>query len=477
MARPKSTDTPDLTAPINLTVGAIQRLVCPSGKAQVFMRDSVMAGLKVRVTSGGSKSFIYERMVNYKNMRKTIGSVDVWTIEAARAEARRLAVEMDKGHDPREQERERRAAGDAKRTAEALDAITVGEVWKRYLEDRRPHWGERHLADHLKLSKAGGLPRGRRPGVLTIDGPIVPLLALPLADLDAPRLEAWATAEAKTRPARVRLALRLVKAFLRWCDEQPDLQGRADTSATSSRRLRETAGRAKAGGSVLLKEQLSTWFKHVQAIQNPVIAAYLQTCLLTGARPGEVATLRWEDVNLRWNGMAIRDKVEGERTIPLTPYVRNLITRLPRVGEWVFPSLRTLDMSEANVVRRGRRHEVEGKTAPMAGLVQVSAAGHLVNPSTAHRRACAAAGLDDLTLHGLRRSFKSLSEWLECPVGVVAQIMGHKPSATAEKHYTQRPLDLLRVHHERIEGWILAEAGISPDDKAEAATPRLHRAT
>ena len=37
------------------------------------------------------------------------------------------------------------------------------------------------------------------------------------------------------------------------------------------------------------------------------------------------------------------------------------------------------------------------------------------------------------------------------PVGVVAQLMGHKPSATAEKHYTVRPLDLLRVHHEKIE--------------------------
>ena len=38
---------------------------------------------------------------------------------------------------------------------------------------------------------------------------------------------------------------------------------------------------------------------------------------------------------------------------------------------------------------------------------------------------------------------------------------GHKPSATAEKHYTVRPLDLLRVHHEKIEAWILEQAGIT----------------
>jgi len=80
-------------------------------------------------------------------------------------------------------------------------------------------------------------------------------------------------------------------------------------------------------------------------------------------------------------------------------------------------------------------------------------------PHKPHERACRVAAIDGLTLHGLRRSFRSLTEWLEIPAGVVAQLMGHKPSATAEKHYTVRPLDLLRVHHERIERWILEQAG------------------
>ena len=77
-----------------------------------------------------------------------------------------------------------------------------------------------------------------------------------------------------------------------------------------------------------------------------------------------------------------------------------------------------------------------------------------------HGEACAAAGIEGLTLHGLRRSFASLTEWLEIQAGVVAQIQGHKPSATAEKHYKRRPLDLLRLHHERIEAWMLEQAGI-----------------
>jgi len=154
--------------------------------------------------------------------------------------------------------------------------------------------------------------------------------------------------------------------------------------------------------------------------------------LLTGARPGEVLGLRWEDVNTQWKGISIRDKVEGTREIPLTPYVANLIANLPRRNEWVFSS-------------------------------PTSASGCLTEPNTPHHRACKTAGLDGLTLHGLRRSFKSLTEWLEVPVGVVAQIQGHKPSATAEKHYTVRPLELLALHHERIEAWILEQAGIAFD--------------
>ena len=68
-----------------------------------------------------------------------------------------------------------------------------------------------------------------------------------------------------------------------------------------------------------------------------------------------------------------------------------------------------------------------------------------------------------------------MTEWLEIPAGVVAQLMGHKPGATAEKHYTVRPLDLLRVHHEKIEAWILEQASIVFD--AKATPSKLHAVT
>lgn len=46
--------------------------------------------------------------------------------------------------------------------------------------------------------------------------------------------------------------------------------------------------------------------------------------------------------------------------------------------------------------------------------------------------------------------------------------MGHKPSVISERHYEHRPVDLLRVWHERIEQWILEQAGITLDASARA---------
>ena len=423
MARPKKTDAPDLTQACDLTAGAIERLTCPAGLDQAFLRDTKAPGLRVRVTPtniknpDGAKSFVFEAKLKRKNIRRTIGDVRAWSIEAARTEARRLRVMLDGGIDPREVERQQQADLAAaaaaivqKVIADKVSAVTVGEVWSVYVEQRRPHWGAYHLDDHIKLVRAGGVPanRGTRGRGVTIDGPLYPLMALPLRSLDAPTIEAWAANEAKTRPTAARLAWRLLKVFLGWCAEQPtyaDLLPAKNPAKTT--RSREALGKAGVKQDALMREQLTVWFEAVQRIGNPATAAYLQTLLLTGARPGEVLALRWDEINTKWRGLTIRDKVEGERVIPLTPYVSHLISALPRRNEFVFSG----------------------------------SAGAMSRPHKPHATACAVAGIDGLSLHGLRRSFKSLTEWLEIPAGVVAQIMGHKPSATAEKHYTVRPLD------------------------------------
>jgi integrase len=454
MARPTKDKAPDLSESQDLTAGLIERLTCPTGKQQVFMRDSDTKGLRVRVTSAGAKSYVFEKKLDRQTIRRTIGDVSNWSIPDARIEARRLAVMLDAGTDPREIERQQQATRATAKAAAAVQAVTVGEVWTIYLEARKPHWGARHHADHAKLVQAGGelAKRGTRGRGVTIAGPLHSLMALPLRDLTAPVIEAWAAKEGKTRPTSARLAWRCLKAFLTWCSEQPGYApALPGVNPAKTKKARESLGKAGIKQDALLREQLSVWFAAVQHLSNPVAAAYLQTLLLTGARPGEVLALRWDDINTKWHGLTIRDKVEGERVIPLTPYVSHLLHALPRRSEWVFSSGTIPNVKDTE--KDKLKEEVRAQPISI--------------PRNPHLTACAVAGIDGLTLHGLRRSFKSLTEWLEVPAGVVAQLMGHKPSATAEKHYTVRPLDLLRVHHEKIEAWILEQAGVTFDAKAE----------
>jgi integrase len=437
---------------VRLTAGRVDAFTCPAGKSQAFLWDTEAPALALRVTPTGRKTYVFESRLHGDTIRVTIGTAADWPIEKARGEAQRLKVLVDSGTDPREIERQQqaaqaadKAAAAAKLKADKTAALTVGEVWGDYLEKRRPFWGELHYRDHIDKAKTGGLPSGRRGGgkQLTKPGPLAALMPLALKDLDQATIERWAANEGKTRPSSARLAWRLLTVFLTWCAEQPEYAALLpDKNPAKTKKAREALGKPGTKSDVLQREQLAAWFAAVQQIQNPVIAACLQMMLLTGARPGEVLALRWEDVNTQWKGISIRDKVEGTREIPATPYMLHLLAALPRRNEWVFSS-------------------------------PTSASGCLTEPNNPHTRACAAAGLEGLTLHGLRRSFASLTEWLEVPAGVVAQIQGHKPSATAEKHYKVRPLELLRVHHERIEAWILEQAGIVFDAKAAPGALRV----
>ena len=457
-----------------LTAGRVAAFACPSGKSQAFLWDTDAPALSVRATPSGRKTYVFESRVRGNTVRITIGDAAAWSLAAARQRANELRQQTDAGIDPREiqrqQEAERQAALAAaevaaaeKAEAQRIAALTVGEVWAVYLAERRPHWSERHYLSHLEKASLGGVPSKARgqSKTLTKPGPLAPLMPLPLKSLDAATVERWAVKEGQARPSSARLAWRQLSVFLNWCAENPEYaQIVPARNPAKMKKTREALGRDTAKQDALLREQLPGWFDAVRQIGNPAISASLQFMLLTGCRLNECLGLRWDDLDMRWRSIALHDKVEDERTIPLTPYVARLLSGLPRRNEWVFSSTRALRMDAHNIRRRASKAALRGEFAPDGDVLETSASGQISKPNATHARACAVAGIEGLTLHGLRRSFGTLSEWLEIPAGVVAQIMGHKPSATAERHYRVRPLDLLRVHHERIEAWMLEQAGV-----------------
>jgi integrase len=440
------------------TRSRVDAATCPDGKEQAFFWDTRQPGLGLRVASGGRRTFIFEAKLGRQTIRMTIGPASMPirvpkdrkgnpTGPGADGEALRLMSFIKAGTDPRAEKAATIARDTADRDAAKAEhqrqQVTGLEAWEVYTAVQAPKWSERHALNHAVMVQAGGAPRTRSKVKTTQAGILRPLLARPLALIDADTIAAWMTTEAPARPAVAALAFRQLAAFLRWCGEHPEFCAIAQAEAHKPRRVRELVPSVGTKDDCLQREQLPLWFDAVRKLSNPVTAAFLQVALLTGARREELAGMRWGDVDFRWCSLTIADKVEGARVIPLTPYVSRLLAALPRRSEWVFSSPTAAD-------------------------------GRIQDPREAHGRALSAAGLPHLTIHGLRRSFGTLCEWVEMPAGVVAQIMGHKPSATAEKHYRRRPIDLLRMWHTRAEAWMLEQAGIEqPSASEEPGTLRV----
>ncbi|MFC5427216.1 tyrosine-type recombinase/integrase [Paraburkholderia denitrificans] len=450
-------------AKVNFTAARVSGHSCPADKYQAFIWDTAASGLGLRATQAGALTYIWQGKLDGATIRVSIGAPKDWSIDKVRDEARRIKRLADAGKDPREEMAEQLAAVAARKLEARRKDATVSEAWTAYLDAHRSKWSKRHMLDHEHLAQAGGQEKKRGKG-LTVAGPLAPLMGLKLSDLDAERVASWLHDEARSRPTNAEQAYRKLRAFIRWCDERPDYRGLAPDGAYTARAVRDAVPRPKAKDDCLQREQLATWFGAVRRIANPVISAYLQGLLLTGARREELAGLRWDDVDFQWRSLHVSDKVETEtgRAIPLTPYLASLLLELKRLNDTP-PNVRTLARMEAN----GNAW----KPSEWVFSSKTAADGKLAEPRIAHTKAQQMAGLPHVSLHGLRRSFGTLSEWVECPVGVVAQIQGHKPSALAEKHYRRRPLDLLRMWHDKIEAWMLDQAGIQFD--AEQAKPGL----
>jgi hypothetical protein len=83
-------------------------------------------GFGVRTTAAGAKSFVLNYRASGQERRLTIGSYPNWSVETARAEARKLRVRIDRGEDPL-----------AERIAER-EAPTVKKLADLYIEEHLP---------------------------------------------------------------------------------------------------------------------------------------------------------------------------------------------------------------------------------------------------------------------------------------------------------------------------------------------------
>jgi len=350
---------------------------------------------------------------------------------------------VDAGTDPRELERQQEAERAAQVVAAAAHALTVGDLWPRYLNEGHPKrkdaWKPGYRADIESMAAPGGVPKKRGQGV-TRPGPLFPLMALALGAVTEDALQVWFEREALASKHQAARALMMFRGFLRWCAARPEYRKLIDRDAGRAPAILENLPANIKRTDALEAAQVPGWWAGVEQLSNRTAGVYLRALLLTGARKEELAGLTWANVDFQWRKLTIADKVDATRTIPLTDYLAQVLGMLPRVNEFVFAS-----------------------TGKM---------GRIADTRKSHASALKSAAIEGLTIHGLRRSFSLLGEAAGAPAGAIAQVMGHKPSATAEG-YRPRSVDALRPFLAKIEAHILEQAGIVFDAKTAPGALRV----
>ena len=140
--------------------------------------------------------------------------------------------------------------------------------------------------------------------------------------------------------------------------------------------------------------------------------------LLTGARRGNVASMRWDDVDPTWKLWRIPGEVaKGGQPIvvPLVDAALAILTRRKATANgnpWVFPSY--------------------GKS------------GHIVEVKGAWKRILTAAGLSDVRPHDLRRTLGSWQAIGGASLPIIGRSLGHSQPATTQV-YARLQLDPVRA--------------------------------
>jgi integrase len=156
---------------------------------------------------------------------------------------------------------------------------------------------------------------------------------------------------------------------------------------------------------VLMEHEVASFFAALDSQTNPDFRDYVLISLFTGARQGNVLTMRWDEIDLRARTWAIPMTKNGKgQVVPLEDQeIAILADRRTRVdGPWVFPGH-----------HRGTK-------------------GHLVEPKRPWGQLLDAAGIKDLHIHDLRRTLGSWMADTGAPLNVIGKALGHEsPSATA----------------------------------------------
>ena len=301
---------------MKLTDKTVEAAQCPAGSKDKLFFDDVLPGFGLRVTASGTRTFIVQYNVGRTKRRVVLG---VWGRELTTTQARRKAEAL------RGQVRDRRDPA-AERKA-ALAAALAAEAEARAAAARGAYTVERMLTDWTAghLAARSEAYRERAPAALR--RALKAWLQVPaerLARTDAVRvLDAVKLLQGPVAANRLRAVAR---ACWTWAVKRGALAVNP-WEATPRPLARETPRER-----VLSDAELGALYIAAGTAPEPW-GVLVRLLILTGQRRGEVAGMRWDELDLTagtWSLPGERTKNSRPHTVPLTAEAVALLRTVKR---------------------------------------------------------------------------------------------------------------------------------------------------
>jgi integrase len=290
----------------------------------IDVRDGAARGLILTVFPSGRKVFSMRYVFNGKHRRLVLGEYPRLTLAKARDAAGKARQQVLAGHDP---------AGE-RQTAKERPADTVEALVQEYLEEYAAE--KRSAAEDRRILERDVLPRWKDRSVSSLTRRDVKALMLRVKRRGA--------------PVMANRTLAVVRKMLNYAIDADDWNLDANPAARVQKAPETERER------VLIEDEIRKLWRCLSRFPttterpapkrkaakgtdddpvcpvSPALAASLKVRLLTGQRGGEVAQMRWSDLEMDersggvWTIPATVAKNGKTHRVPLTPDVVTLIT-------------------------------------------------------------------------------------------------------------------------------------------------------
>jgi Arm DNA-binding domain/Phage integrase family/Phage integrase central domain len=390
-----------------LTDRFCQHAKAAEGEAQTDYFDGDRAGLALRVSRAGTKSWTYHFTLGGRRVRMTFGTYPATSLAKAHTRADEAKAALEDGRDPR-------------------TALGKPQTLKAICED----WAERE----------GAKLRTGDDRKATLERLVYPTLGgRPIGDIRRSEIVRLLDGiEDQSGPVMADQTLAFLRRVFNWHASRDD-----DFRSPIVRGMARTKPKARARKRILADDEIrEVWAALDTAADLPeCYPAYVRALLLTAARRSEVAGMNSAEIDGElWTVPAARCKTKLDHVVPLTPQAKTLISGKPSGFE-------------------GNSWFIFSNTGGKLAFSGFSKAKRALDAHIADKRK--AEGHDPMpnwTLHDLRRTARSLMSRAKVPADHAERVLGHVIGGVRETYdryeYLEEKRDALTSLARQVD-WIV----------------------